>query len=120
MVTGLLITVIVLAVLLLLVGMAAMRALGDLRKEIGRLNKRIDTLQVTLDEQEKLLRAQQARGGNGINPLALALDGIANYAEKGLASSLLHAGFQLFAAYWKPNRRVKALPAPTKNTEKTK
>ena len=87
------------------------------RRELGRINKKLENLTGRVAEQQKAIDAISAQlSERSRDPLGAILDTVKRWKEKGLIPALALLGMTLFRAYL--GKRRKALPT-SEDTEKT-
>lgn len=106
-----------LSVLLLALAVLAVNSLLATRRELGRINKKLENLTGRVAEQQKAIDAISAQlAERSRDPLGAILDTVKRWKEKGLIPALALLGLKLFRAYL--GKRRKALPT-SDDTEKT-
>ena len=106
-----------LSVLLLVLAVLAVNSLLATRRELGRINKKLENLTGRVAEQQKAIDAISAQlAERSRDPLGAILDTVKRWKEKGLIPALALLGLKLFRAYL--GKRRKALPT-SDDTEKT-
>ena len=105
-----------LAVLLLVLAIVAVNSLLATRRELGRINKKLEKLTGRVAEQQKAIDTISAQlAEKSRDPIGAILDTVKRWKEKGLIPALALLGLKLFRAYL--GKRRKALPT-SEDTEK--
>ncbi len=113
MTTALIILVIIFGSALILGLVMMLRMVRQMRTLVRGMDKRVETLQATVEKQEVQLSALRVQmDKRGSDPLFEALEALGSLPHRGIWPTVITVGSKIFRSYWK-NGRAKALPTPT-------